>query len=157
MVETEALSESGSVLSKVEFRDIKLQAELSDDLFLLPNGLEIHKPKSIKDYLALVSLITMPNRPERTVSEPAGAARVLALGPASPPLGPVRVDPVTGDAIAPVPAEMSSEEFQRLTTPASRKLESLRSGRVNWVFVLSVQLVVFLVVFALYRWWKTSK
>ena len=41
--------------------------------------------------------------------------------PATRPLGPITVDPLTGRAIAPVPHGMTQAEFDRLTTPSVRQ------------------------------------
>lgn len=60
MVEQETISRNGSSLSKVEFRDIKPQPDLSDDFFQLPPGLEVNKPKSMAEYMTLLGDMLAP-------------------------------------------------------------------------------------------------
>lgn len=60
MVETEVISQQRSSISKVEFKDIKLRPDLSDDFFQLPPGLEVKKPKSMGEYMSLVVDMVRP-------------------------------------------------------------------------------------------------
>src|SRR5439155_22909887 len=55
MVEMATISRTGSVLSKSEFKDITPQPDLLDSFFLLPVGLDVKQPRSIGEYMSLVS------------------------------------------------------------------------------------------------------
>jgi len=63
MQERETLTEEGVTLSKVEYKDIRLQPDLSDDFFQLPPGLEVLYPQSTEEYTAIVTDRLMPNPP----------------------------------------------------------------------------------------------
>ena len=59
----EELTVEETTISKIEYRDIASQPDLSDDFFQLPPGLEVLTPKSPKEYLAIVADRFVPKRP----------------------------------------------------------------------------------------------
>ncbi len=70
MVEMETVSQNGSPLSKVEYKDVTLRSDLSDDLFLLPPGLELKTPKSLEEYMTLVVDMMSPKVSKPTLQPP---------------------------------------------------------------------------------------
>ena len=57
IVEMETVSQTGESTIKMEYKDIVLKPVLADELFLLPLGMEVQKPKSIREYSAIVAKI----------------------------------------------------------------------------------------------------
>ena len=56
----EKFTEEGVTLSKIEYKDIHPQPDLSDDFFQLPPGLEVLSPQSIKEHTAIIKDRLMP-------------------------------------------------------------------------------------------------
>ncbi len=59
-VSNETLSSKGVSIGKTEFRDFTPQPELTDDFFLLPPGLEVKSPKSMKEYMDISLALLVP-------------------------------------------------------------------------------------------------
>jgi hypothetical protein len=60
--EKETLTEGGATLSKVEYRDMQPQPDLSDDYFQLPPDLEVWTARSREEYHAIVADRLTPKR-----------------------------------------------------------------------------------------------
>ena len=155
MVEMESISQTGQSTMKMEYKDIVLNPELLDELFLLPVGLDIHKPRSITEYSEILIAIfnsgsAIPQPALSKVPEPAPQL------PIRPRLGPVKIDISTGRAMAPVPPEMSQLEFDLLSTPPKPpiKLTPARSWRM--LFLMVLPLLLLLTFFGVCRW-KASR
>jgi hypothetical protein len=54
LVETRAVSQAGSTISQSEFSEIEQSVDLSEDLFLPPDGIELLKPQSIHEYVRML-------------------------------------------------------------------------------------------------------
>src|SRR6185436_5770279 len=97
IVETEVVSLAGSTISKMEYRGIERPSSLRDDLFLPPDGLELLKPQSLKDYTAILMSRIMP-RPDK----PASSSKpnlAKATVPVSSPRQKAEINPRTGRII----------------------------------------------------------
>ena len=140
MVEMQTMVQDGSVSQQMAFKDIVTQPDLSDDLFLLPLGMEVKQPKTIHEYSRMVSDIILADidasvRPRLPLLVP----KPLKLPTdRPPPLGPIKIDVNTGLAIPPVPPGMTQLEFDILTTPPKPvpKVYPTRSGTMI-LFMLS--------------------
>lgn len=103
LVGLESYASSGERLTQSLYSDIAKPSALPNDLFLPPNGAKVLKPASMAAYVASVLDVTQPKS-----SEPQ-------------PLGPIKIDPKTGLAIAPVPPGMTEEDFKRRVDEAKDK------------------------------------
>ncbi len=113
LVEMESVSQSGTILTKSEFKEVSPQAELADDLFLLPDGIEFQKPTTIEEYMKLlVAMLKPPSANLAPRAKPRVPPVTAMLIP--PVMGPVKIDPKSGRAIAAVPPGMTRAEFDRV-------------------------------------------
>jgi hypothetical protein len=103
LVGLEGYSSSGERVTQSLYADITKPSALQNDLFLPPNGSKVLKPTSMPAYVASVLDVTQPKLSE------------------SQPLGPIKIDPKTGLAIAPVPPGMTEEDFKRRVSKAKAK------------------------------------
>ncbi len=126
MVETATISYAGQPTMMTEFKDIVLNANLSDEIFLLPVGMEVQKPKSIREYSAIVAKIHHAEARAKYPIAPRSPplVRVPQILPTDrpPPLGPIKYD-LKGRAIVPVPPGMTQLEFDVLTAPPKPPLK----------------------------------
>ena len=117
--EVEAISQAGTTISKTEYTDVERRSDLPDDLFLVPDGMDIQKPKSIQEYVALLGqLVAVPPKQVSALPTPA----ILPLVRPSP----LEIDPKTGLVIPPAPPGMSRGDFDALV---AQKLAEIRSNR----------------------------
>lgn len=124
MVEVETLSGTSSSTNKQEYKDIVLNPAFSNELFLLPVGLDVQKPNSIMEYSAVVSEIIQSRLPisDNDIDIPSDIKTEPPL-PRRPRLGPVTIDPATGEAIPPLPIGMTRLEFNVRTDPPKPPLK----------------------------------
>lgn len=154
MVETETISYAGQPTMTMEFKDIVLNPNLSDEMFLLPVGMEVQKPKSIREYSAIVSKIIQAEvdakYPVTPPSPPFVPEPLKIPTDRSPPLGPIKFD-ANGRAIPPVPPGMTQLEFDVLTTPPKPPLKMPSNHSwFRWLLIL-MPLAVVLTVLAVMR------
>ena len=154
MVETATISYAGQPTMTTEFKDIVLNSNLSDEIFLLPVGMEVQKPKSIREYSAIVAKIHHAEAdakyPRKPPSPPPVPEPLRIPTDRSPPLGPIKFD-ANGRAIAFVPPGMTQLEFDILTTPPKPPLKQPpKHSWTRWVLIL-MPLAVVLTFFAVMR------
>ncbi len=141
MVEMETLTDANSPTMKMEYKDIVLKPDLSDELFLLPIGVEVRKPKSIREEVALHTEIIRAEV-DALYPAPPRLPPIVAV-PIQPPkhtlptLGPIKIDIATGRTIPPVPPGMSQLEFDVLTTPPKPPLKMPPNySWFRWILIL---------------------
>jgi hypothetical protein len=125
LVEMETISQTGAVILKMAIKDVTQDADLADDLFLPPNGIDMETPKSMAEYVALVGSMLTAQRPRIRPPAPSVQPPRLNRRARSGPMGRVTVDPKTGRAIAPLPPGMTRAEFDRRL---AEKRAALRSA-----------------------------
>lgn len=95
-LQTRTLSASGTVLSFSELQGIEQHANLPDDLFLAPDGIELLKPRTTREYAAMLIGILTQRSEEFAVEPP--VSRIPLASPAPLSSGMVRpeIDSRTG-------------------------------------------------------------
>ncbi len=155
IVEMETVSQTGESTIKMEYKDIVLKPVLADELFLLPLGMEVQKPKSIREYSAIVAKIHHAEARAKYPIAPRSPplVRVPQILPTDrpPPLGPIKYD-LKGRAIVPVPPGMTQLEFDVLTAPPKPPLKM--PPKLSWFrwTLLVLPLGVVLAFLATSRW-----
>lgn len=153
MVEMVTLSEANTPIMKMEYKDIVVKPNLQDELFLLPVGLDVQKPKSMTEYAAILSEILqskvqVPQPNTETLSEYVPKPR----RPRRPRLGPVTIDLATGEAIPPLPVGMTRLEFNIRTDPPKPPLKMPPNHSwFRWGMIL-LPLCVVLTFLTVMRW-----
>ncbi len=135
MVEFEILSGSGLSVTTSEYKDIAPNATLSDELFLLPTGLDVQVPKSVVEYSAIMAELVASSfrqspRPFQPIDPDPPALPVGEV----PRLGPVKIDPITRRASAPAPPWMTQTEFDRRTMPKTAVTPIIK---ISWAIVFA--------------------
>ena len=154
MVEMEMLTDASSPTMKMEYKDIVLKPDLADDMFLLPVGVEVRRPKTIREVAAVVAEI---HRAELEALHPLPTERPFVPLPYDPPkprpfvLGPIKFDE-KGRAIPPVPPGMTQLEFNVLTAPPQRPVKMPPNHSwFTWVLIVSPMFIV-LTILGVMRW-----
>jgi hypothetical protein len=129
LVEMEVISQTGALIAKMEYKDITPHPDLPDELFLPPDGLEVRKPQSLKEYADLVAELRKPLLTALPAAPDLQGPREITP-PLPPParLGPLEVEPTTGRATVAVPPGMSREDFARLVAEKRAELRVARKG-----------------------------
>jgi hypothetical protein len=110
-IATRTVSQSGSTISESEYRDIEHSVDLPDDLFLPPDGIELLKPRSLEEYVGMITQMLQPRR-ELVPMRPAITLRKPMLPP--PRSRRPQIDPRTGRIISPLRPGENRNEADRL-------------------------------------------
>lgn len=102
LVKIEALSEAGSSIAAATFGDVKSQADLPDDLFTVPDGFRVDKPKSSQEQMEMIQAIHRELKSRNEVQPEPPSVVPKSRPPQFKPL-PVEKDPKTGRIIWNVP------------------------------------------------------
>jgi hypothetical protein len=128
-VETRTVSQAGSTISLTEYRDIERPADLGDDLFLPPDGLELLKPQGTHEYVNMLRAIHSMPPPQAEARERAAVVRPKPLPMLPQRMGRPEIDPRTGRIIPTFPPlipAFSPRVTRHYTQPY--KLSELRFG-----------------------------
>ncbi len=90
---TEILSEGGSTLAETQYQHIVAGADLSDELFLPPNGFEFRVPESASEYHEMLKDMIADERVELAQQKVKHVKRRLAAPPPADRIPRARTDP----------------------------------------------------------------
>jgi len=138
MVQLDVLSATGSSLSHVVFKDLSPQPNMSDDLFMVPPGLEIKTPQTMREYTSLVVALASP-------------------GQLASPLIEFQPPPLVMTALVPPPpkllAVVAMGRGALVGKSTDKSLSPLRNGRSLTLILLNVAaLFVIVAALAIRRW-----
>jgi hypothetical protein len=130
MVETRTVSQTGSTISLSEYREIEQPVELSDDLFLPPDGLELLKPEGPQEYIRMLRDILSTNFVQPQIRQRPEIMRPKPLLVLPPRMGRPKIDPRTGRIIPRQPLRARRGELHRLPAPQRSPTANLTAEEV---------------------------
>jgi outer membrane lipoprotein-sorting protein len=138
ILQTKVFSQ-GSPISKMEFKDIEMTAELPNDLFMVPKGYKIEKPSSLEEYAKIVGDCIVAETYVKTNLKkmlPKG----FAIDPKTQDI--VKVDPKTG-AFIPITNTATSSAYQFGT---SNNQKTIRIAVLSILVTSSVGFLVVIII-----------
>jgi hypothetical protein len=112
IVETQLLSQTGSTISRSEYRDIEHPTDLRDELFIPPNGIEFFEPQGTQEYVTMVTDI-LKQQPEKLATrQKAGGIRRKSSSTRSDRRAHSAIEPDAAPPASRLPPATIREEFE---------------------------------------------
>jgi hypothetical protein len=140
MREQEIFAKDGSTSSKLSYKDIQPQPNLTDDFFQLPPDLKILSPKSMKEYTHVVMELFAPKLPSEEDAD-AVFEKIRKKVEEGYPSGYHEIKPPLVAPPTPLPEHLLSPQYDSLPEKAMRPWATIIS--INVFFIMCITWLIY--------------